>query len=426
MKNSIPVKYLLLADILLAAGMSAYWFITGLSPIATAAVFIAIFFAGCPLPYVLAGIFPIYHAAKLAAKQEIQLKSSKALHELQYIDTLVLNKNGTITEGHPYISDIVPEGMSQSSLLALAASAERDSVHPIGKTLYNAAISRRLRLQRISACNEIPGYGVEAIVNGKTVRVGRLKWLKEEDIDISAELLTKNDQLAYHGKMPVFVSNGKYARGIIALEDAIPKNITAAIHLLQKFGLRVVMLTGDSQRTASAIQKATDIDDARADLSPMEKAREIQLMRARGASIAMAGSLGTDQLAFAEADLAIKLIPQKDTEPPRNRVEVIDPEEDDETQKEDAPPPPSETALQPDIVLQGGLHALIPAIKLARSARNIIHQNRMISYLAWLLLLPPAMGLLTVFGGPFLNPDIAFGGFLVASILTLLNTFRIQ
>ena len=108
MKNSIPVKYLLLTDTLLAGGMSAYWFSTGLSPIATAAVFIAIFFAGCPLPYVLAGIFPIYRAAKLAAKQEIQLKSSKALHELQYIDTLVLNKNGTITEGHPYISDIVP------------------------------------------------------------------------------------------------------------------------------------------------------------------------------------------------------------------------------------------------------------------------------------------------------------------------------
>ena len=277
----------------------------------------------------------------------------------------------------------------------------------------------------MAACNEIPGHGVEAIVNGKPVRVGRLKWLKEEDIDISAELLTKNDQLAYHGKIPVFVSNGKYARGIIALVDDIPQGISTDIHRLQAFGLRIVMLTGDSQRTAAAVRKATGVDEARADLTPLEKVRELQILRAQGASIAMIGNLENDQPVFAEADLSIQLIPQKNKELPRHRVELIEPEEaSDETGKEAAAL--SEASLTPDIVLQGGLGALIPAIELARTARKIIHQNRILSCLAWALLLPLSMGLLKAFGGPFLNPDLAFGGFFFVSLLILLNSLRVR
>ena len=401
----------------------------GISQIAAIAVFISIFFAGCPLPYFLSTVIPILRAAKIAKKREIHLKSPKALRELQYIDTLVLNKNGTLTEGKPYISDIVPEGMSQSSLLAMAAAAEQDATHPIGKALCYAANSRNLRVQRASISNEIHGCGAEAIVNGKAIRVGRLKWLQDEKIEISAELLTKNDQLAYHGKMPVFVSNGNYARGIIALEDSIPKNITAAIHQLQKFGIRVILITGDSQRTAAAIQKKTGIDEIRTDLFLRDKIRELQLMRAQGASIAMAGNLEHDKDVFAEADLVIQLIPQKDTDLPlsRHRIELAgeeELEEEDSPQKEEQIPRPAEDSLQPDIVLQGGLRAMLPAIEIAKEALGIIRQNRILTYITWLLFLPPAMGLLTVFGGPFLDPNIAFGGFVTASILILLNSFR--
>lgn len=426
MKNSLPIKYLLLADVCLAVVMSAYWFSTGLSQIAAAAVFVSIFFAGCPLPYFLSAGIPLLRAARIAEKREIHLKSPKALRELQYTDTLVLNKNGTLTEGKPYISDIVPEGMSQSSLLAMAASAERDATHPIGKALFHAALSRSLRLQPSAMSNEIPGCGVEAMVNGKAIRVGRLKWLQEEKIDISAELLTKNDQLACHGKMPVFVSNGNYARGIIALEDSIPRNITAAIHRLQKFGIRIVLITGDSHRTAAALQKKTGIDDIRADLFLRDKVRELQLMRAQGSSIAMAGNLEHDKEVFAEADLVIQLIPQKDTELPlsRHRVELADPEEPEEEPEEPPVPPAPEDALRPDIVLQGGLRTLLPAIEIAREARGIIRQNYILTCLSCLLLLPPAMGFLTVFGGPFLDPDIAFGGFFLTSVVILLNSLR--
>lgn len=426
MKKSFSVKFLLFADLLLAGGMSAYWLSAGIPSPEVTGIFLAIFFAGCPLPYYLGSHLPLHRGTKSAEKQDILLKSSEVLDRLQYIDTVALSKNGTITEGKPYISDIVPEGMTQSTLLALAASAERDAVHPIGQTIYRTALGRNLRLQRLSACSEVPGCGVEAIISGKPVRVGRLSWLKTEDVDISASLLTKNDKLAYRGKMPVFVSNGKYARGIIALEDPIQPDIVAAIHRLQKFGLHLVMLTGDSQRTAAAIKKATDIDDVRADLSPLEKVREIQLMRARGSSIAAAGNPKSDREIFAEADLSIQLTPQKIKFVPRNRVEVIAPEEEENppTQKSQEASGENAEEFQPDVLLKGSLRSLVPAIELARKTHGIIKQNRKLAYLAWLLLLPPAMGLLTVFGGPFLDPDIALGGFLSATLLTLLNSLR--
>ena len=424
MKKSFSIKYLLIADLALATGMSAYWFSTGLSPLQVSGIFISIFFAGCPMPYYLASPLVLNRAAKAAGSKDIQLRDPEALDRLQYINTLALSKNGTVTEGKPYISDLVPEGMTQSSLLALAASAERDAVHPIGQTIFKTAVTRNLRLQRLSASNEIPGCGVEAIISGKPVRVGRLNWLKKEKVEISAELLTKNDKLACRGKIPVFVSNGKYARGIIALEDAIPPDIILSIHHLQRSGLNIVMLTGDSHRTAAAIKKATDIDDIRADLTPAEKVREIQLMRAKGGNIAAAGNPESDRELFAEADLSIKLLPSKNKVISRRRVETIDMEEE----KEEEAPTPAENEsagkMQTDIVLLGGLRTLIPAIELAQMTHRIIRQNRKIAYLAWLLLLPPAMGLLTVFGGSFLNPDIAFGGCFAASLLILLNSLR--
>ena len=428
MKKSFSIKYLLIADLALAAGMSAYWFSTGLSPLQISGIFIAIFFAGCPMPYYLASPLVLNRAAKAAGSKDIQLRDPEALDRLQYINTLALSKNGTVTEGKPYISDLVPEGMTQSSLLALAASAERNAVHPIGQAIFKTAATRNLRLQRLSASNEIPGCGVEAIISGKPVRVGRLNWLKKEKVDISAELLTKNDKLACRGKIPVFVSNGKYARGIIALEDAIPPDIILSIHHLQRSGLNIVMLTGDSHRTAAAIKKATDIDDIRADLTPADKVREIQLMRAKGGNIAVAGNPESDQELFAEADLSIKLIPSQKKFVSRRRVETIDMVEDEEEAEEAETPAPAENEavgkLQPDIVIQGGLRSFIRAMELARMTHSVIRQNRKIAYLTWLLLLPPAMGLLTVFDGPFLNPDIAFGGCFAASLLILLNSLR--
>ncbi len=425
MKKILSVKRLLLADLLLAGGMSAYWLSAGLAPMETAAVFISIFFAGCPLPYFLSTSVVLHRAVGAAEKQNIRIKSPDVLNRLQYIDTLALSKNGTVTEGKPYISDIVPEGMTQSALLALAASVERDAVHPIGQAIFKTAMTRRLRLQRLAACTEIPGCGVEAIISGKPVRVGRLNWLKKEDVDISASLLTKHDKLAYRGKVPVFVSNGKYARGIIALEDSISPETIAAIHRLQKFGIRLIMLTSDSQRTAAAIKKATDIDEIRADLSPLEKIRELQLLRSRGANIAAAGNPESDQAIFTEADLSIQLIPQKNTIVPRNRVEVIDSEEEEEEERKSEDVPESEPdAFQSDLILKGSLRSLIPAMELAREVHRIIRQNHKITCLAWLLLLPPAMGLLTVFGGSFLDPDIAFGGCFCASLLIFLNSLR--
>lgn len=482
MKKSLPIKYLILMDIVLACGMTAYWINDDLSLLASLSLLLTVLIAACPLPLSLASPLALWLGKRRAARQNIIFHSGKALAKLHYVDTLVLSKNGTITEGNPYITDLIPEGISQGYLLAMAASAERESSHPIARVIYRTAVERGVRLQRISAFNEVPGCGVEAIMSGNPLRVGTAKWIQSEGFHISANLLTKIDQLAYHGKMPLLVTNGKHPRGIIALEDIIRRETTIAIHRVQRMGIRVMMLTGDSQRTAAAIQRATELDDIRANLPPDKKAREIQLMRAKGHTVAMAGNIQHDTEVFAVADLRIDLgqppaTPQKEEAEPVHHVETPldieerehqsrldalraaidagkDEEETDGKEHPDAvssndspqesPPeeerpataapaaadePPHRPAVPPvtaDLTLAGGLADLRSALRLAHEAHDIIQQNKRLAYLTWLLCIPTALGLPSLFGytAPLLFPII--GAVSISSLLILLNSLRMR
>ncbi len=405
MKKHFPIRYYILLAILLSIGMSTYWFLAGeLLPVAAEAA-VAILIAALPLPLWLGQHLPLARGMRKTHEADIELQSPSILMAASQIDTLVVSKNGIITEGRPYVAGLIPEGVSQSTLLALAASAEREALHPIGQAIYQTAIERHLRLQPLAACNEIRGCGVEALISHTPLRVGRPDWLLEEGVEISAELLTKADQLSLRGQLPIFVANGKYCRGIIALDDEIPQNTITSLHKLQRQQISIVMLTSANKRLATAIRKQTGIDNALAGLSSDGKAREIQLLKAHGASIAMIGKPRGDESALAEADLTIQL-----------------------GQPAPAAGKPEQAIDQPEpaaILLKSGLlWDLATLMSISRQTMDTIHQNRLIAIIAWLMLLPPAMGILHSFGGPFLPPFGALSGQILAAVLITANSLR--
>ncbi|MBE6074000.1 MAG: cation-translocating P-type ATPase [Selenomonas ruminantium] len=404
MKKQANIRYFTALAILLAAGMSLYWYSARLPLSDTINTGVAILLAGLPIPLWLSRPIALARGAKRAAKEDIVLASPAVIAETARIDTLAVAKDGITTEGRPYVAALVPEGISQGALLALAASAVRDSSQPLYQAIYQTAIERRLHLQRLSAANELPGYGVEALINRSPLRVGRGEWLQEEGIEISANLLTKADQLSQRGQTAVFVANDKYCRGIIAMADEIPQDNITAFHKFHRQRLKLVLLTSDSRRTANAVRKQAAIDEAHANLSPQDKVREIQLLRAHGATLAMAGNPATDMPAMIAADLSIHVgtLPEN-------------PSTEDGT--------PASPAFS--VILKSGkLWDFSSLLTISRNTMGIVKANRIIAIIAWLILLPPALGLLHVFGGPFLPPFCAAAGQLIAAILILLNSMR--
>ena len=441
MKKSIPIRYLMLADILLSCGMAAWEFTRTGSPVTALVVLLSVFFAASPLAYAAGSPLVLFFAKSIAKRSGIEMAKAKALETLYFVDTLVVGKSGIITEGKPFISELIPENIMQSTLLSLAATAEQNSDHPIARVIHSTAEERNLRIPKISAFNEVAGCGVESLLNGTTLRVGRAKWLEEEGIKISANILTKVDQLAYRGKIPVLVSEGKYAKGIIVIEDLIDSSVPSTIRRLSTLGLSTVMFTGDSSRTASAIGKAAALSATRPNLTPEGKAREIQLMRTRGYTIAMSGTLEQEEdPAFQEADLSIALgrplseevgllaplpltdITDDDYDPndPEQMSQRIEKAEQERKEKI------ARAVPRFGLVLPDGLPQLLTALDISRKAHDIIQQNRYIAIAAWVLLLPPAMGLFAAFGGPLLSPLIAFLGMLGATVLILLNSLRMR
>lgn len=421
--NKLSVKHFITADIVIAAILSIYWATTGMETDEVLNVFLSILIAGSPFSYMLAKNLPFWQATNAIEGEDVSIASSKTARELSYLDTVVFSKNGTLTENAPYISDIVPEIMTQNALLSLAASIEKEAKHKIGRALYKIAVSRGLRLQRTSATNEIEGCGMEGIIAGNSIRVGKLSWLKKEGVKISAELLTKHDQLAIHGKIPVFVSSNRQAVGIIAFEDNIPPGLMTSIKRLKKLKIRSMIITGDSPRTANAVKKELNIDEAKGGLTKDGKLREIKLLKVAGRTVGMIGDLKRDQSLLEAADIGIELIPKK-FEPLRiNIVEVAGLEEDEEETEEENPKIPP---FSPELTLKGGLAALIPAVEVARRARKIMEQNIMIAYLTWMFLLPPAMGFFVGFGGSFLTQDLSLMGVFASLLIIFFNSLRIH
>ena len=451
MKKMFSSFFHFIASVVLAAGAAGYWYIAGdITVEAASEIFLGVFLAASPLPFIVSRMLIALRIKRRLRDSAIVCSRMGALTELLHVNTIAFNRNGTLTEGSVFISALVPEGMTQGSLLALAASAEREATHPYAHALYDTAVQRGLHLQRHSAARETESFGVEALIARTPVRVGKKEWLQEENIEISAALLTRADQLATSGQTPLFVSSSKYARGIIAVRDDVRAEVRRALNALKERGLSLILLTGETKRLANATGKELRISEVRSDLTGTDKAREIRLLQSRGAVVAMVGDAMADQAALRAADISIGC-PSSLEKPPSHEEEDTprDPLHEEllrgpsSNTQEPKPEPlmsPEDAAYfeaqtlrnqghstnyAPDITLDSsGLPSLVTLWDTCNAARARAKQNLWLSIFFLLIFVPAAAGALTFLDGTVLPYPFVGGALALLLLLLIVNAIR--
>ena len=448
MKKYTSSFFHFIASVVLAAGIAGYWYIAGDISIEVASeIFLGIFLAASPLPFIVSRWLIALRIKRRLRDSGVTCSRMSALTELLHVDTIAFNRNGTLTEGSVFISALVPEGMTQGSLLALAASAEREATHPYAHALYDTAVQRGLHLQRHSAARETESFGVEALIARTPVRVGKKEWLQEENIEISAALLTRADQLATSGQTPLFVSSSKYARGIIAVRDDVRAEARRALIALKERGLSLILLTGETKRLANATGKELRISEVRADLTSTDKAREIRLLQSRGAVVAMVGDPMADQAALRAADISIGCPSSLEKQPTPEEEDAPRDPLHEELMRTDNPQEEREPLMSPedaayfeaqtlrnqghstsytsDITLDAsGLPSLVTLWDTCNAARARAKQNLWLSILFLLAFVPAAAGAFTFMDATVLPYPFVGGGLTLLLLLLIVNAVR--
>jgi len=387
---------LFLLDLLLTSAISAYiYFTRGID----AAFFtgLAVFIAFSPICLVLASPFTIYLAGRKISELGVTFNNPNALKTLAEVNILGISYNKILTTGEYYITDLAPEGLSQSALLAMAASAERDAENILGRIIYDTAAYRAIKLKHSTNFKELPGLGVESNVEGALIRVGNPFWLENLGVSISARLRTKIDQLVVKGKTALIVSTGRIARGIIALKDDTNDDAKKFLGFVKRSGLETILLTAQPKKMTNRLAKEFALDYIRTNLTPEGKSREVQILKAKGKIVAVIGNDFRDIPALKSADVSFLLANEPLLE------EIID--------------------FKPDFEIQT-LENFLSVREIALKVVNVLKINRRLAFLSWLVLIPPA--LMTALENPPIpfHPLAATAGVAIFSALILANSLR--
>ena len=396
------VKIFFLLDVLVTSIVSVYTFflrgeeiaiLTGLS------VFVALF----PICLWLSQALVLQASKKILLNGDVTVHNKDAILKFPEIDTVAMPMNRFLTNGEYFVMDLFSETLSQNEVLSYAASIEQYSAHSMGKLIYKTALGRGLKIYKVHAFQEFAGCGAEALMDQKVVRIGNPQWIMDQGVSINNVYLTKADQLAVHGKTPLILSIGKMARGIVALKDEVNPETKSFISILKHNNLEPALLTAANRRTAKNFAKDMKIDTVRSDLTPADKAREVQILRAKKQHVAMIGNELNDLNAMFTADVSIIL-------------------------KDGAMTPLTEDSdVKPDFEMPS-LYKFFTIREVALYAKKLIKQNLIISYLTMMILTPPA--LLLAFGGNHLPinflPAFAVAGVVFASTLIFFNSLRIR
>jgi len=313
---------------LLALGVFAFWFFAGyerwftpetrllMSPytLAEMGVFgfamlmsVAVLVISCPCAVGLATPAAIMAGSGIAARHGVLFKGAEAMEALARVQAVVLDKTGTLTRGRPSVTDVVPvPGRSREEVLALAAAAERDSEHPLAEAVLAAAREEGLEVARADSFQALPGQGVEARVDGRTLLLGNRTLMAERGIALDG-LLAEAERLEGEGKTAVFLAVDARPAGLLAVADTLKENAAAAVAALKALGLEVAMLTGDNRRTAEAIARRLGIDQVLAEVLPQDKAAAVRQLQQQGKRVAMVGDGINDAPALAQADVGIAM-----------------------------------------------------------------------------------------------------------------------
>jgi Cu+-exporting ATPase len=332
------------------------------------------------------------------AQEGVLIKDAQALERLSKVDTLIVDKTGTLTEGKPKLTDVVAFGNTdETRLLALAASLERGSEHPLAEAIVSGAQERGLTFNDVVIFQARAGKGVEGTVGGVSVTLGNAAMLADLGIDPSA-LSGKTEALRDEGKTVMFVVLDGALAGLVAVADRIKPTTAAAIKRLHDSGLKIIMATGDNERTARAVAKSLGIDAVHADVLPEDKKVLVDDLRAKGAVIAMAGDGVNDAPALAAADVGIAMGTGADIAMESAGITLV----------------------------KGDLNGIVRARRLAEATMRNIRQNLGFAFGYNALGIPLAAGVLYPIFGLLLSPMIAAAAMSLSSVSVIANALRLR
>ncbi|QHW28276.1 heavy metal translocating P-type ATPase (plasmid) [Rhizobium leguminosarum bv. viciae 248] len=359
---------------------------------------VAVLIIACPCALGLATPMSIMIATGRGAGEGVLIKDAEALERFSKVDTLIVDKTGTLTEGKPKLTDIVAfGGIAENRLLSLAASLERGSEHPLAEAIVSGAEERGVLFVEVTGFEAKTGKGVQGLAGGTTVALGNAAMLADLGIDPAA-LAEKTEALRGDGKTVMFVVFDGALAGLVAVADRIKPTTAAAIKALHDSGLKIIMATGDNERTARAVAKSLGIDEVRADVLPEGKKALIDELRAKGAIIAMAGDGVNDAPALAAADVGIAMGTGADVAMESAGITLV----------------------------KGDLNGIVRARRLAEATMRNIRQNLGFAFGYNALGVPVAAGMLYPIFGLLLSPMIAAAAMSLSSVSVISNALRLR
>ncbi len=390
--------YFVPAVVVIALLAFGIWMLTGQSFIFALTVFIAVLIIACPCALGLATPTAVMVGTGLGAKNGILIKSAEALQLAHRIDTVVFDKTGTLTKGEPELTDVVNFGdWNSDELLALAASVEKNSEHPLGEAIVDGALARDLDLSPPEDFHSITGKGVEGTVNGRKVVIGNRAYFEEAALDLTES----NDAmvgLEEQGKTAMIVGVDGQIAGILAVADTLKEHSAAAVKVLHKMGKEVVMITGDNRRTGEAIAAQVGISKVLSEVLPQDKSAEVKKLQSDGLKVAMVGDGINDAPALTQADIGIAIGSGTDV-----AIESAD-----------------------IVLIKDDIRDVVMAMDLSSFAMRKIKQNLFWAFIYNTLGIPIAAGVLYPFTGFLLSPIIAGAAMAFSSVSVVTNSLLMR
>lgn len=389
--------YFVPAVIGIAVIAAVVWLALGASWHFALTIAISVLVISCPCALGLATPTAIMVGTGRGAKSGILIKSATALETAHKVDTVILDKTGTITSGKPVVTDILPIKVTENELLVFAAGLEKLSEHPLGEAIVAAAEEKQFALPEAVNYKQIPGQGVTAELAGTECAAGNLKLLEALHVDVSS-LMDQYDKLAAQGKTPLYFVSAGELLGCIAVADTVKPTSKEAIGKLQAMGLRVLMVTGDNRATAEAIRTQVGVDEAVAQVLPQDKEAVVRKLQQEGHIVAMVGDGINDAPALARADVGIAIGAGTDI-----AIEAAD-----------------------MVLIKSDLLDVAKAICLSRSVMTNIKENLFWAFIYNAVGIPFAAGVFYTAFGWLLNPLIAAAAMSCSSVSVVTNALRLR
>lgn len=396
----IVAGYFVPAVVVIAVVTLVVWGFWGPEPRLAHAVInaVAVLIIACPCALGLATPMSIMVGTGRGAMMGVLFKNAEALEVMRKVDTLVVDKTGTLTEGHPELVSVTSvAGFDEAEIVRLAASIERGSEHPLAAAIVRGAEKRDVKLTTADAFQSVTGKGVTGVVDGRKIALGNSKLLEDQGIEVG-ELAAQADALRGEGQTVMFLAVEGRAAGLIGVADPIKSTTPEAITFLHGEGIQIVMLTGDNRKTAEAVAAKLDIDQVQAEVLPEQKASVVKQLQSQGRVVAMAGDGINDAPALAQAHVGIAMGTGTDVAMESAGVTLV----------------------------KGDLRGIVRARRLSRATMRNIRQNLFFAFIYNSLGVPIAAGVLYPFFGLLLSPMIAAAAMSFSSVSVIGNALRLR